>query len=89
AYGACKSSQRAAVMQILREFIVLIPVLPMSAQAGTAYGEIRATLESDGTPIGNNDLWIAAQARAAGLTLVTNHQREFTRVPGLEVHNWA
>ena len=39
--------------------------------------------------IGNNDLWIAAHAKAASLTLVTNNEREFQRVPGLKVQNWV
>ncbi|EQD66771.1 PilT protein domain protein [mine drainage metagenome] len=41
------------------------------------------------SPIGNNDLWIAAHAKAAGLIVVTNNEREFRRVPGLQVRNWA
>jgi len=57
--------------------------------AGQHYGDLRATLEAGGTPIGNNDLWIAAHARAARLTLVTNNEREFRRVRDLEIENWA
>lgn len=53
------------------------------------FGAIRAELERRGETIGNNDLWIAAHAQAAGLTLVTNNEREFRRVPGLKVENWA
>ncbi len=45
-------------------------------------------LESKGKPIGNNDLWIAAHAKAAALTIVTNNEREFQRIPGLKVQNW-
>ena len=50
---------------------------------------ILASLESKGKPIGNNDLWIAAYARAAALKIVTNNEREFQRVPGLKVQNWV
>ena len=50
---------------------------------------IRASLESQGEPIGNNDLWIAAHAKAATLTIVTNNVQEFQRVPGLKVQNWV
>ena len=50
---------------------------------------IRAALERAGQPIGNNDLWIAAHARAEGWVLVTNNEREFCRVPGLAVENWV
>ena len=49
----------------------------------------RSDLEAKGEMIGNNDLWIAAHALAAGLTLFTNNEREFRRVRGLKVQNWA
>jgi tRNA(fMet)-specific endonuclease VapC len=64
-------------------------VLTLDEDAARHYREIRAVLESKGRPIGNNDLWIAAHARAAKLTLVTNNEREFSRVDGLAVENWA
>ena len=57
--------------------------------AGRHYGEIRSALERAGQTIGNNDLWIAAHARAEGWVLVTNNEREFRRVDGLAVENWA
>jgi tRNA(fMet)-specific endonuclease VapC len=57
--------------------------------ASHAYGAIRAALEANGTVIGNNDLWIAAHAKAGELTLVTNNEREFRRVRGLKVENWV
>ncbi|OFP35577.1 type II toxin-antitoxin system VapC family toxin [uncultured Corynebacterium sp.] len=53
-----------------------------------AYGSIRARLLDKGTPIGANDLWIAAQAVSNGLVLVTANTAEFSRVPGLVVENW-
>ena len=84
-YGAEKSRQRKKALQLLEEFQTFIPVLSMPEKAGKAYGAIRAALESRGAPIGNNDLWIAAHAKAAGLTVVTNNEREFQRVPGLKV----
>jgi len=52
------------------------------------YGEIRSDLEKRGTPIGVNDLHIAGHARSEGLTVVTNNEKEFTRVSGLRVENW-
>jgi len=61
--------------------------VPVSA--GEHYGEIRAILQWSGQPIGNNDLWIAAHARAEGWILVTNNETEFRRVPGLLVENWV
>ena len=57
----------------------------MSADVGKHYGEIRAVLERAGTPIGNNDLRIAAHARSLATTLITNNTKEFVRVPGLEI----
>jgi tRNA(fMet)-specific endonuclease VapC len=88
-YGAERSARRESVVQSLDEFAGLVPVEPLPKAAGQDYGAIRAALEASGTPIGNNDLWIAAHARAAGLTLVTNNERELRRVPGLEVENWV
>jgi len=88
-YGAEKSTQRTRALEVLHEFASLIPVLPMHEDAGGHYGAIRAALEAKGQPIGGNDLWIAAHARSAGLTVVTNNEREFKRVPQLKVQNWA
>jgi len=88
-YGAEKSPKRADRLRYLGELVGLIPALPMPEAGGQAYGAIRAALESTGQMIGNNDLWIAAHAKAQGLTLVTNNERAFKRVPGLRVENWA
>jgi tRNA(fMet)-specific endonuclease VapC len=88
-YGAAKSVQRAAALEQLRELIYLLPALPLPESAAESYGMLRADLESKGDMIGNNDLWIAAHALAAGLTLVTNNEKEFRRVRGLKVQNWA
>jgi len=88
-YGAEKSAQRAAALELLQGLAQVLPVLDLPDTAAEAYGRIRAELERAGQMIGNNDLWIAAHARAAGLTLVTNNEREFRRVRGLKVENWA
>jgi tRNA(fMet)-specific endonuclease VapC len=88
-YGAAKSSQRAAVFEQLAELAGVLPVLPLPVTAAESYGAIRADLERKGQMIGNNDLWIAAHASAAMLILVTNNQREFRRVRGLKIQNWA
>ncbi len=61
---------------------------PLDESAGKHYGEIRAQLKKDGTPIGNNDLLIASHARSINAVLVTNNVREFNRVPNLVVENW-
>jgi tRNA(fMet)-specific endonuclease VapC len=88
-YGADKSKQRKKALELLAEFKTFVPVLPIPETAGNTYGIIRASLESQGQPIGNNDLWIAAHAKAAGLTIVTNNEREFRRIAGLKVQNWV
>jgi tRNA(fMet)-specific endonuclease VapC len=88
-YGAAKSAQPTVALERLRELVRLLPALPLPENAAEKYGAIRAELESTGEMIGNNDLWIAAHALAARLTLVTNNEREFRRVRGLKVQNWA
>jgi tRNA(fMet)-specific endonuclease VapC len=87
-YGVEKSQVRDQARQVLKELVEYLPVLALPAEVGEAYGAIRAELEARGEVIGNNDLWIAAHARIAGLTLVTNNEREFKRVGGLKVQNW-
>jgi tRNA(fMet)-specific endonuclease VapC len=88
-YGAEKSAQRGATLELLRELAQVLPVQGLPETAAESYGRIRAELERKGEMIGNNDLWIAAHAKAAGLVLVTNNEREFRRVRGLRVQNWA
>jgi tRNA(fMet)-specific endonuclease VapC len=88
-YGAAKSVNREESLERLRGFIGFVPALAMPENAAETYGFIRADLESRGEMIGNNDLWIAAHALAAKLTLVTNNEKEFRRVRGLKIQNWA
>jgi tRNA(fMet)-specific endonuclease VapC len=88
-YRAEKSVQRAAALELLRVLAQVLPVTGLPETASGAYRTIRAELERKGQMIGNNDLWITAHARAAGLTLVSNNEREFRRVRGLRVENWA
>ena len=64
-------------------------VLPYTEKAAQHYGAIRAALEKIGQPIGVNDLHIAAHARSEGLVLVTNNEKEFTKVPALQIENWV
>ena len=88
-YGAERSQQRTRALESLARLVSLLPVLPLPDEAASAYGEIRAALEKRGEMIGGNDLWIAAHAKSAGLTLVSNNEREFKRVSGLKLQNWA
>jgi tRNA(fMet)-specific endonuclease VapC len=89
AYGAEKSQFREQAHAQLSELTGLLPVLALPPRAGEYYGSIRAALAAEGSVIGNNDLWIAAHAKAAALILVTNNEREFRRIHGLEIQNWA
>jgi tRNA(fMet)-specific endonuclease VapC len=88
-YGAAKSLQPDRNRLSLLEFMVPFTIVDFDQAAATHYGLIRAYLESTGTPIGAMDMLIAAQARSMGLTLVTNNDREFRRVDGLALENWA
>lgn len=87
-YGARKSQHTATVMASLQAFLAPLASLPFDDPAAHEYGLLRADLERAGTPIGGNDLLIAAIARATDLTLVTCNVREFLRVPGLRVVDW-
>ena len=87
-FGAEKSQSRERALAVLAHLEQLIPVHALPEIAGEHYGQIRASLNRVGQPIGNNDLWLAAHARAEGWILVTNNEREFIRVPGLQVENW-
>jgi tRNA(fMet)-specific endonuclease VapC len=87
-FGASKRG-RLEDFQQLRALMARLPCLTLPETAAEIYGEIRAELESKGEVISNNDLWIAAHALASGLILVTNNEKEFRRVRGLKVQNWA
>jgi tRNA(fMet)-specific endonuclease VapC len=88
-HGAEKSAVRAKNLAVVENFSSRLDVLPYGSKASLHYGQIRAALERQGTPIGVNDLHIAAHARSEGLTLVSNNLREFERVEGLLLENWA
>jgi tRNA(fMet)-specific endonuclease VapC len=88
-YGAELSARRAENLQGIRRFFERLPVLPFTAEAARHFGDLRAELERRGNPVGAYDLLIGAHARAEGLTVVTNNTREFERMPGVRVENWA
>ncbi len=88
-WGAEKSHSAVAARRLVADFIERAPVLPIGEDAGPICAEVRAYLARKGTPIGANDLWIAAHALAENLVLVTNNEREFKRVPGLKIENWT
>jgi tRNA(fMet)-specific endonuclease VapC len=86
-YGAVKKGSARLASQ-LEAVLGALEVLPLEAPADTAYGDARVALEAAGTPIGGNDLLIAAQALALDMTVVTANVSEFSRVRGLKVENW-
>ena len=75
--------------EALNLFLAPLSIVPFDAGCVWAYGTLRAQLERLGQPIGALDTMIAAQALALDLPLVTNNQKEFSRVPGLKLENWA
>lgn len=87
-YGARRSSRVEANLLKLDAFFQLFPSLAFDDSAAEQYGLIRAQLTSSGTPIGPNDLLIAAIALSAGAVLVTRKDREFRRVAGLRIETW-
>lgn len=87
--GAAKSTSPVRTLRLLENFLRPIAVLEFTSDDAIAYAQVRAKLERAGTPIGPLDTLIAAQAIARKLTLVTNNAREFSRVSGLRVENWA
>jgi len=87
-YGARHGSQAAANLRLLARFFATIASVPFDDACAEEYGVIRNELERAGTPIGPNDLLIAATARAHDLVLVTHNTREFSRVAGLQLEDW-
>ncbi len=88
-FGVQKSQHAAQNRQALERFLLPLTVVEFGHTAAAVYGRVRASLERGGTPIGSLDTLIAAHALGLGLTLVTNNEREFTRVPDLAIENWA
>ncbi|MES2723412.1 MAG: type II toxin-antitoxin system VapC family toxin [Pseudomonadota bacterium] len=86
-FGAAKKGSARLTAQ-LETVLGALEILPFEAPADVAYGQLRAQLEAEGTPIGGNDMLIAAHALASGCSVVTDNEREFGRVNGLTVLNW-
>jgi len=86
-YGANKKGSPKLSAQ-LEAVLGALEILPLEVPADAMYGTLRARLELAGTPIGGNDLLIAAQALALGYTVVTDNDKEFARVRELRCENW-
>lgn len=88
-HGVENSSAREKNKLALTMFLSGIQIVPFDAAAAEDYGQIKADLQRRGTPIGPMDTLIAAHAKSLGLTVVTNNTREFSRVKGLNLEDWA
>lgn len=88
--GAHRSTRKALVLKQLDELARIVPVRYQTDLTLCDHYAVQFTqLREAGTPIGGNDLWIACHALADDCTLVTNNTREFARVKGLKLENWA
>jgi len=87
-FGVARLPQVAKLGIAVEEFLLRVEVLPWDSEAAQHYARIRALLESEGQPMGNFDMMIAAHALAAGTILVTN-DRAFRRVKGLRIEDWS
>ena len=88
-YGVSKSSKPEQNLMALTQFVAPLEILPFGGEAAQYYGDLRARLEKQGTPIGSLDMLIAAHALSIDSTLVTNNEKEFSRVPSLKIENWV
>jgi tRNA(fMet)-specific endonuclease VapC len=88
-YGIARSRYPDRNRIALLEFLLPFTILDFDQAASAQYGHIRSLLQSRGKPIGPMDLLLAAQAKSHGLVLVTNNEKEFKRVEGLQVENWT
>ena len=86
-YGATKKASPRLTAQ-LEAVLRVLEILPFVTPADAVYGHLRTSWNGDGQPIGAHDLLIAAQAVALGYTMVTDNEREFTRIDGLPCENW-
>ena len=87
-YGAMRTHNPAKTLQKQQEFLNRFISLKFDDECAVFYGEIRSKLAAKGTPIGNNDLHIAAIAIANNLTLITHNTREFSRIDNLKLEDW-
>ncbi len=88
-YGVERSSRPDQNRIALVEFLAPFEILAYDDRAAGHYGGVRASLERQGTPIGSMDMLIAAHALALDCALITNNEREFSRVPSLKIENWT
>ena len=87
-FGAKKSKRRKENLERLELFLFPFEILPFNGKSAKIYGDIRSKLELKGHVIGQLDMLIAAQALENNLVLVTNNQKEFSRISNLKLENW-
>lgn len=88
-YGVEHSSSKKVNRVVIDDFVQHLTIVPWDEEAAEHYGNIRAYLQTEGKIIGSMDMMIAAHARSRKMTLVTNNDKHFKRVPKLTVENWA
>lgn len=88
-HGIAKSDYPQTNRASLTKFLAILNVLPFDEPAAREYGKICASLQKRGTTIGTMDMLIAGHARSRDYTLITNNVKEFERVTGLKIENWA
>ena len=87
-YGVARRPDATHLQMIVDEFLLRMTILPWDSEAAQQYGQLRATLERQGRPMGNLDMMIGAQALASDLVLVTNDQA-FKRIKQLKIEDWT
>jgi tRNA(fMet)-specific endonuclease VapC len=87
--GAAKSTSSAKTLHLIENFLRPLAVVEFNSMDAISYAQVRSRLERAGAPIGPLDTLIAAQAVARKMVLVSNNEREFSRVAGLRVENWT
>ena len=88
-FGVQKSQFTQKNQQALEQFLIPLNIVNFDRAAAIIYGDLRATLAKQGTPIGSLDTLIAAHALSLNVTLITNNVKEFDRVPNLKLDNWV
>ena len=88
-YGVAKSEQIEKNSKVLKEFLQRLTIADFDLKAANEYGSIRRKLEKKGKPVGAHDMLIACIAKSLNFTLVTNNEKEFTRIDDLQIENWV
>ena len=88
-FGAQKSQAKDKALKVIRQLAKTVQIAHLDQNVATHYADIRYQLQQQGNIIGNNDLWLAAHARANNWIMVTNNEKEFLRVQGLSVQDWT